>query len=99
MRTIKILITFYQSFAALSILTTLACSIIIYKWGIATFFVLFWFKIATLGLIYYFINIYKKESFFYYKNLGLTKRQVWIPTLTFDMALFLLIISFILKIN
>jgi len=50
---------------------------------------LFWFKIATLGGIFYIVNNYKRKEYFYYRNFGLSKRKLWIPILTFDFLLFL----------
>ena len=34
--------------------------------------------------IHRFINIYKKNQFYYYKNLGISKKTLWIPILTFE---------------
>ena len=58
---------------------------------------LFWFKIITLGLISYYIHSYKKDEFYYYKNLGLAKKHLWISTLSFDFILFLILLFFTLK--
>ncbi|PKP17417.1 MAG: hypothetical protein CVU05_15575 [Bacteroidetes bacterium HGW-Bacteroidetes-21] len=52
--------------------------------------VLFWFKLATLALIFYYINSYKKNEFYYYKNLGISKHKLWIPILVFDFSVFLI---------
>lgn len=51
--------------------------------------VLFWFKILTLAITIYSINVYKRNEFYYYKNLGLSKRMLWLPILIFDFLLFL----------
>lgn len=91
MKTARLIITFYKSFAFASNLITLSClGLIIYyqEKAIYIFQALFWFKIITLGVIFYFIHSYKKDEFFYYKNLGLTKKQLWISTLIFDFLLF-----------
>lgn len=53
---------------------------------------LFWFKIFTLAIIVYTINIYKKNEFYYYKNLGISKFTLWIPILIFDFMFFLITI-------
>ncbi len=99
MRTTRLVFTFYKSFAFSSLMITLSCLSIIYEWGISTFIVLFWFKIITLALVFYYIHNFKKDVFFYYKNLGLTKKHLWIPALTFDMFLFLILVILTLKIK
>lgn len=68
--------------------------------GIRTFTALFWFKAITLGLIYYFVNSYKKHELYYYKNLGFSKLKLWIPLLIFDFTVFLTaMITMALKIH
>ncbi len=72
---------------------------ILLQYGISVFNILFWFKIATLALITYLINIKKEEEFYYYKNLGLTKRFLLLSTLITDLVIFisLLIVTNILR--
>ena len=71
--------------------------ITIYSNGIKTFQVLFWFKIFTLGLIFYYINSYKKKELYYYKNLGISKLKLWLPILIFDFLIFLISMIIIAK--
>jgi hypothetical protein len=73
--------------------------IIIYTNGIKTFAALFWFKIISFGLIIYFINDYKRDEFFYYKNLGASKPFLWISALLFDFILFISLLFLALKIK
>tara|TARA_R110002050_G_scaffold290260_1_gene443763 strand:+ start:94355 stop:94660 length:306 start_codon:yes stop_codon:yes gene_type:complete len=89
MKPIRLVITFYKSYAVTSLLITISCLTILYTWGGNTFTALFWFKVFTLGLIYFYINASNKNVFYYYKNLGLTKKRLWISTLSFDLLLFL----------
>ncbi|RKD89705.1 hypothetical protein [Mangrovibacterium diazotrophicum] len=86
---LRLIFGFYRSFAFPSLLITMACVAIIYANGLSAITALFWFKIATLGVTVYFVNIYKRHEFYYYKNLGLPRLQLWIPTLIFDFSLFL----------
>jgi len=97
MRAIRLILTFYSSFALASSMITLSCISIIYTWGINSFTALFWFKIITLGLIFYYINSSKRDEFYYYKNLGFTKMHLWIPTLLLDFILFLTLMVLTLK--
>jgi len=55
---------------------------------------IFWFKIATLGLIYYFINSYNRKAYYYYLNLGVSKTLLWVGSLGIDLALFIFLIIF-----
>ena len=91
-RTIRFIWTFYRSFIFSSLLITTACVSAFWKYGFSIYTAVFWFKIATLGLTYYFINSYKAKEYFYYQNLGVSKALLWIVTLTFDFAVFLLLI-------
>lgn len=98
--TIRLIITFYKSFAFASNLITLSCLYLINFYGEKAIHIiqaLFWYKIITLGLIFYYIHSFKKDKFYYYKNLGLTKKQLWISTLTFDFILFLILLFLTLK--
>lgn len=99
MKTIRLIFAFYSLFAFASLMITLSCMCILYTWGIATFIVLFWFKIISLFLIFYYTISYKKDVFYYYKNLGLTKKHLWVPTLIFDFILFLILVILTLKIK
>ncbi len=99
MRAIRLIFTFYKSFAFASLLITMTCVSIIYKSGISAFTVLFWFKIITFGLIFAYLHSYKKDVYYYYKNLGITKKHLWVSTLSFDLFLFLLLIMLTMKIR
>lgn len=90
-KTFRLILTFYKSFALASILLTLCCLSIIFKWGATTFTVLFWFKIFTLGIILYHINTYKKDEFLYYKNLGISKKLIMCSCIIIDIFLFLIL--------
>ena len=70
---------------------------IVWKYGFSAFFGLFWLKIVTLGLTYYFINNYKSKEYYYYQNLGLSKVFLWAVTLSFDFSLFIFLITQIHK--
>lgn len=93
MKTFRLILTFYKSFAALSMMLTLTCLFILFEYGFNGIYILqtlFWFKLITLGLIFYFTNSYKKSEYYYYKNLGISKQKLWIPILIFDLSIFIL---------
>ena len=85
--------TFYKSFAFASWMITLSCMLIAYTHGIGTFSVLFWFKIITLGLIFYFIDSYRRDGLYFYKNLGLSKLNLWISALSIDFIIFITLLN------
>ena len=99
MKKIFLLFEFYKTYAFASLLITASCLSILYRWGMGTFFALFLFKLITLALFYYFICEFKKNDFFYYKNLGLAKLQLWVFTITFDMFLYLTLVSIVMKLR
>ncbi len=98
-KTIRLILTFYQSFAFASLVITMSCVSMMYAFGIDTFTMLFWFKLITFGLIFYYIQHLKKDDLYYYKNLGLTKRFLWGWALTIDVMLFLIFMLITLKIR
>jgi type III secretory pathway component EscU len=72
---------------------------LIYMYGISIFTVLIWFKLITLGIIVYYINSYKKNEFYYYQSLGLSKLFLWISTILIDLSLFVISIITMLQIK
>ena len=89
--TIRLLWTFYKSFVLVSMVITICCVKAIWETGVSFFGLIFWGKLATLGLIFYFINSYKNKEYYYYQNLGVSKILLWVTTLSFDFFLFLLL--------
>lgn len=84
--------SFYQTFIFTSLLITACCLVLFWEYGFSIFNVLFWFKLATLGLTCYFINRNRSNEFYYYQNLGLSKMALWSTSLSFDFALFVFLI-------
>ncbi len=98
MKTIRLLYTFYKTFLYASLLITAVCIYYIYILGMEFFAPFFWGKIITQGVIFYFISAYKKKEFYYYQNLGVSKKMLWISTLLFDTILFIVLLIFAFKI-
>ncbi|MBU1579821.1 MAG: hypothetical protein KJ754_10360, partial [Bacteroidetes bacterium] len=73
MRPFRLIFTFYRSFAFASWMITLCCMLVTYTNGSSAFTTLFWFKLSTLAVFFFFINSYKREEIYYYKNLGISK--------------------------
>lgn len=91
-RTVKLIWTFYKSYLLASLLITIACINLFWKYGFDIFSELFWFKIISLGIIYYFINYSKRKEYYYYQNLGISKVVLWTVTLLFDFSFFIFLI-------
>lgn len=91
MKTLRLVFTFYRSFAFVGCMISLLCLPIILENGVSSIAPLFWFKILTLGLFYYFLNNYKEKEYYYYQNLGLSKKKLWLLSILIDLLIFILI--------
>lgn len=89
---IRLIWTFYKNFLLLSAIITAFCIRAFWMYDLAGFFGIFWCKVVTLGLTYYFINTNKKNEYYYYQNLGVPKALLWMATLSFDFIMFLVLI-------
>jgi hypothetical protein len=89
MRTLRAILSFYSSFAFAGFLLTAACLGTLYTTGIAMFTFLFWIKVGTMWIIYYFVDHHKRKEYYYYDNLGISKSTLWIPAMAFDFLLFI----------
>jgi len=99
MRTLRLIGTFYKSYLIASSIITISCMQLIYMGGINIISVLFWFKLITLGIIVYYINSYKKNEFYYYQSLGLSKLFLWFSTILIDVSLFVISLTAMLQIK
>jgi hypothetical protein len=86
---IRLLLTFYKSFFVFNFLVTLTSVVLFWEYGPPILKVLFWLKIATLYLTFYFIREYRQKEFYYYRNLGVRDTVLWGLTLGFDGCLFI----------
>ena len=89
---IRLIWTFYKNFLILSAIINFFCLRTLWFNGLSSFFGIFWCKVMTLGVTYYFVNNNKKYEYYYYLNLGVPKTLLWTATLSFDFVLFLLIL-------
>lgn len=99
LKTIRLILTFYQSFWLASFLINICCIEIFWQHGMQTFSSIFWFKLITFALIVYFIRQYKAKEFPYYQNLGISLVQLWATTILFDFSLFIFLIVMTYKIR
>ncbi len=52
--------------------------------------VLFWFKAATYLLTFYQVSQAKRNEFYYYQALGVSKTTLWIISLSIDFLIFVI---------
>lgn len=90
LRTSRLVLTFYRNFFWAAIIITACCARIFWKYGIDTFAALFWFKLFTLALIFFFVRNIKRKEFYYYQNLGVSRTLLWVGSMGLDFLLFLL---------
>jgi hypothetical protein len=98
-KTIRLIWTFYKSFFLLSLLLTIFSLVLFWEYGLSIFSELFWLKIVTLAITFYFINSQKNKEYYYYQNLGLSKNLIWTTSLIFDFFLFILLIILIYNLR
>ena len=89
MKNIKLYLTFYNTFGIASAGLSMVCAYFFFLYGIDAFFPLFWFKIATSALIFFYIKEFKANEFYFYKNLGISKKSLWIFSLCLDFVFYL----------
>jgi len=99
MKTLRLIGTFYKSYFIASSVITISCISSIILNGINIITALIWFKFITLGIIIYYINSYKKNEFYYYQNLGLSRLFLWISTLLIDISIFIISLIITLQIK
>lgn len=83
-----ILFKFYQFFIVFSLFISVCCLVTWLKFGWVAFQAIFWLKMISYFLIYFFISAYKKHQFFYFHNLGFSVRVLWVSTFAIDLLVF-----------
>jgi len=99
LKTIRLIFTFYKGFLLASIIITSCCGVIFWEYGLSVFRALFWLKISTLAISFYFINTYKAREYYYYHNLHLSKILLWCSILITDFLLFIFLIVLLHKLQ
>jgi hypothetical protein len=88
--TLRLLFRFYRNFLVLSLLVL---GIAVYQFinqGLSVFIGLFWLKIVTSALAYYYVNTQLGVEYYYYHHFGFSKRRLWLLTLSFDLFIYFL---------
>ena len=95
---INLFFTFYKSFCFASILISIVCAYFLVQYGASAYSVLFWFKIITSALIFFYIKEYKSKEFYFYKNLGISKKALWIFSFLFDFTVYFIVVIIALSL-
>lgn len=92
---VLLLLRIFRSFAFFVIILDVICVSLLSNLGISAFNGIFWFKLVASFAGYWIIFQNKKEIFYYYYNLGLTKLNILVSIASFDFVTFILITYFI----
>jgi hypothetical protein len=85
---IRSLLSFYQSFLFVSLIIDLVCIFVIWKTNFNLFMAMLWFKIVAMAIVIFYISEYRHRDFYYYQNIGISKRFLWLGTLSMDFLSF-----------
>lgn len=96
---IRLLWIFYRSFAVATLAITVCSTWIFYTFGLHAFFLLFWLKLATLGIVFFYVRKAKENEFFYYLNLGVSPPSLWIFSFGIDLTVFLMTLAAIYRMG
>ena len=86
---INLSLAFYKSISLIPLVVSAACAYFIFKYGVYTFSIAFWVKIITLTLIFLYLKEYKSKELYFYKNLGLGKKALWMFAISLDLLIYL----------
>jgi hypothetical protein len=88
----SIILVFYKSYFIASFIASLLCAYLFFKYGIKAIGTLFWIKIFSDAVIVLYINNYKSKEFYYYRNLGLSRKVLWTISLIIDFLVFVILV-------
>lgn len=86
------LAAFYRPMLLLWCCVAVPAVVLSYRHGWPVFTGLFWLKIISGGLGYFFVNQQYRFQYYYYHNLGLSKRWLWAMGFSIDFLAYLLLI-------
>jgi len=95
---VNLFFTFYKSFCFASIVISIVCAYFLIIYGVSAYFFLFWFKIITSALIFFYIREYKSKEFCFYKNLGISKKALWIFSFLLDFTVYFVVVIIALNL-
>ena len=92
---IKPYVIFFKRVVIISILLNIECIRLIVEWGFFKVLIFMLLEKLVIYLIsFYLINIYRKNNFPFYQNLGISKLRLFLISILFDNLLFVSILGF-----
>lgn len=84
---------FYKSVCPASLSISLLCLGIFAAKGPASLQAILWFKVITFGVIGFHMENTRKQAFWYFYNLGLTRKILWVGAAFIDFSIFFSLLS------
>jgi hypothetical protein len=86
------LFSFYQNFASMALGMTFFLAWASLRFENLRLMPVLGLKLLSYGVIFYVISSYKKNELYYYLNIGISERKLWLLTLLPDFGFFLMAI-------
>lgn len=83
---------FYRSNFVGSIILSLVCASTVLAYGGTVIAPACWIKIALYGITVWYVNTMNEHKWYFYKNLGIHKNNLWKITIGFDFILFMVLL-------
>jgi len=99
LKQINLFFTFYKSFCFVSILISVVCAYFLVKYGSSAYSILFRYKIITSAVIFLYIREYKSKEFYFYKNLGISQKALWLFSFIFDFTVYFIVVTIALNLH
>src|SRR5690606_9442596 len=90
---LRLYFTFYRYFIVSGISISIVCTYLNFISEKQLLSALIWFKIITLVINYFYIRKTKRSQFYYFKNLGIDKNELFAVCFSFDFLIFIAMIS------
>ncbi|RXK86753.1 hypothetical protein [Filimonas effusa] len=85
-KTARLAMTFYRSFVFAPLLITIFAISCFLSYGFRVFAAILWLKILTNAVIWYQVREFKKKELYYYRNLGVSEKKLWVIVFVFDFS-------------
>lgn len=79
---------FYKSVYPVTLSISLLCLGIFAAIGPASLKAILWFKVISFGVVVFHVENTRKQAFWYFYNLGLTRNTLWIGVVLIDFSIF-----------
>lgn len=91
LRTIRTALTFYKTILPSSVIISGVSLFVAERTDFNLFMMAFWAKIIITALVCLAVSEYKRQEFYYYQNLGISRKMLWTIIGSLDIFIFLLL--------